>query len=276
MPLFIDIHEIPGLTSEAAAAEHVKDIDAQGPFDVNYSKYWLNESSGKLFCLCEAPTADAAIAVHRQAHGVAADRIIEVTPELSDLFMGPTIADKHGAVVLPPTLGGTYDSGTRTIMFTDIVDSTGLTQRLGDEGAMEVLGVHDEIVRAAIADAGGREVKHTGDGIMAAFTSSAAAVRAAVAMQARLAEHAADKPQSPLKVRIGLAAGEPVERHDDFFGATVQLAARLCAHAQPAEIVVSAVVADLCIGKGLRFRDLDDVTLRGFPTATAVRAVEWA
>jgi hypothetical protein len=57
MPLYIDIHEIPGVTSALAAAEHIKDIDAQGPFAVNYSKYWLNEETGKIFCLCEAPSA---------------------------------------------------------------------------------------------------------------------------------------------------------------------------------------------------------------------------
>jgi hypothetical protein len=183
MPLFIDIHEIPGVTSEVAAAEHIKDIEAQGPFAVDYSRYWLNEATGKIFCLCEAPTADAAIAVHRQAHGVAADRIIEVSGELADLFMGPTMTDAGGAVILPTDLGHTHDTGTRTLLFTDIVESIALTNRLGDEGAMEVLAVHDEIVRAAIAQNGGREVKHTGDGIMAAFISAIGAVRCAVDSQ---------------------------------------------------------------------------------------------
>ena len=276
MPLFIDIHEIPGITSEVAAAEHIKDIEAQGPFAVDYSRYWLNEATGKIFCLCEAPTADAAIAVHRQAHGVAADRIIEVSGELPDLFMGPTMTDAGGAVVLPTDLGRTHDTGTRTLLFTDIVESIALTNRLGDEGAMEVLAVHDEIVRAAIAQNGGREVKHTGDGIMAAFISAIGAVRCAVDSQRGLTQFAAEHPHLSFVIRIGIASGDPVGHHNDFFGATVQLAARLCAQAQPGQILCSQVVADLCVGKNLRFRECDPVLLKGFQETVAVRYVDWS
>jgi class 3 adenylate cyclase len=275
MPLFIDIHEIPGVTSEVAAAGHVKDLDAQGPFDVDYSKYWFNQASGKIFCFCEAPSAEAAIAVHQKAHGAGAERIIEVTPELCELFMGPGVIDATGAVMLPADLGSAHDPGTRTVLFTDMVDSTGITQRLGDEAAMVILSVHDTIVRDGLAATNGREVKHTGDGIMAAFASAASAIRCAVNVQSDLARHNAERPDHPLQVRIGVAAGEPVGRENDLFGATVQLAARLCAYAQPAQILVSNVVADLCIGKSIRFRDVGDIALKGFEGPVTVRAVDY-
>jgi class 3 adenylate cyclase len=275
MPLFIDIHEIPGVTSEVAAAEHIKDIDAQGPFAVDYSKYWLNESTGKIFCMCEAPSVDAATEVHRLAHGAPADRIIEVTPELTELFLGPFVTDGGGAVLLPSELGNTHDPGTRTILFTDIVNSTALTQLVGDEDAMLFVEAHDTIVRDALVGQGGREVKHTGDGIMAVFVSAASAIRCAIDVQKGLERDALDHPERPIRVRIGIAAGEPVGRDNDLFGATVQLAARLCAYAEPGQILVSNVVADLCIGKRIRFGEAGTLTLKGFDAHVSARPVEW-
>jgi hypothetical protein len=79
MPLFMDIHKhVPGLTAEAVAGAHAKDLEVQKKHGVKYIKYWYDESAGKVFCLVEAPTKEAAAAVHREAHGLLADEIIEV------------------------------------------------------------------------------------------------------------------------------------------------------------------------------------------------------
>jgi hypothetical protein len=79
MPLFMDIHKhIPGLTAEAVAGAHAKDLEVQKKHGVKYIKYWFDESAGKVFCLIDAPTKEAAAAVHREAHGLLADEIIEV------------------------------------------------------------------------------------------------------------------------------------------------------------------------------------------------------
>jgi len=94
---------------------------------------------------------------------------------------------------------------------------------------MELVEVHDRIVREALASLGGREVKHTGDGIMASFFSAAAAIKCAARIQRDIASHRQEKKDRPIELRIGLSAGEPVEGHNDLFGCTVQLAARLCA-----------------------------------------------
>jgi class 3 adenylate cyclase len=90
-----------------------------------------------------------------------------------------------------------------------------------------------------------------------------------------LDRHSQANPERPLKVRVGAAAGEPVEQHNDLFGSTVQLAARLCAHAQPEQIVVSNAIAELCVGKGLRFEELGEVALKGFGRPVRAHAVEW-
>ncbi len=79
MPLFLDIHnKIEGLTAEAAAAAHRQDLEVQHKYGVKYLRYWFDEGTGKVFCLIEAPNKEAAVAVHREAHGNVADEIIEV------------------------------------------------------------------------------------------------------------------------------------------------------------------------------------------------------
>ncbi len=79
MPLYMDIHRhVDGLTADAVADAHRKDLETQGKHGVKYVKYWFNEKTGTVMCLCEAPTKEAAAAVHREAHGLVADEIIEV------------------------------------------------------------------------------------------------------------------------------------------------------------------------------------------------------
>ncbi len=276
MPMYMDIHDIPGITREDLAKAHAADLLVQGQHGVEYHKYWMNEATGKVFCLCTAPNADAAMTVHRQAHGAVAQRIIEVTPEIAEAFMGDTDTDVAGAAVIPGAKGAERDPGIRSVFFTDIVDSTSMTQQFGDELAMEILEVHDRIVREALSAQSGREVKHTGDGIMAAFFSAASAIRCGIRVQRALAAYRDANPGQTLHVRIGVAAGEPVERHNDLFGSTVQLAARLCAHAEPTQILVSNVVAELCIGKDVSFKDLGAVPLKGFEQPVRVHAVQWS
>lgn len=79
MPLYLDEHEhIPGLTGAAVAQAHARDLEVQGRYDVTYLRYWYDEATGKVFCLVDAPTAEAAENVHREAHGLLADRITAV------------------------------------------------------------------------------------------------------------------------------------------------------------------------------------------------------
>jgi class 3 adenylate cyclase len=273
----MDIHEIPGgVTAEEVAKAHAQDVKVQNKYGVSYHKYWVNEKEGKVFCLCHAPNAEAASQVHREAHGLVAEKIIQVEPDVAELFLGGSEVNPAGAVVLPGADSNVRDPGIRTILFTDIVDSTSLTRRMGDEAAMELLAVHDSIVRDALADLGGREIKHLGDGIMASFVSAASAVKCASRVQREVARHGQEHKDRPFNVRLGIAAGEPVEHHNDLFGCTVQLAARLCSHAQSQQILVSNVVAELCEGKALPFEDLGEVMLKGFDQPVRAHAVSWA
>jgi len=151
-------------------------------------------------------------------------------------------------------------SGIVTFLFTDIEGSTELTQRLGDQAAMKILRAHDEVVRSCLTSCSGREVKHTGDGIMASFRSVAHAAECAMALQRRFAETDVEMPG----VRVGMSAGEPVTENDDLFGATVQLAARICDAADPGDVLASAAVKELALGKGFKWNDRGQLVLKGF------------
>ena len=166
-------------------------------------------------------------------------------------------------------------SGTVTVLFTDIVASTAFTQEHGDAVGQKLVNAHNLVVREALRKFDGREIKHTGDGIMAAFGQATQGVEAAMDMMRGLTKHNAAAPELPLHLNIGINAGEPIQEDDDLFGTPVQLAARVCAFAGTDQIAVSKLVRDLCAGKGLKFNDLGDVEFKEFTEKIPVSEVLW-
>ncbi len=272
----MDIHNLGQATAEDLAAAHAADLKTQEQYGVEYLKYWFNESCGKAFCLVHAPDRETANKVHREAHGLVAEKLIEVQPEIAEGFFGGTEISPWGAVLMPGGKPDERDPGIRTVLFTDIVGSTNLTQQLGDEAAMDLIHLHDTVVRNALGDSDGREVKHMGDGMLTSFVSAAGAIKCATRIQLELAQARETRADCPLHVRIGIASGEPVEHHSDLFGSTVQLAARLCSAAAAGQILVSNVVAELCLGKKVDFDDLGPLELKGFDRPIRAHAVRWS
>jgi class 3 adenylate cyclase len=270
MPIFMDRHDVRGVTALDIANLHSKDLDVQAKYNTKYMAYWFDEQRGTGFCLVQAPDAATAERVHLEAHGEVANVIIPVDLGAVEAFLG-RIGDPHAEV------GGAspaVDPALRAVMFTDIVGSTEMTERLGDSAALELVRVHDALVRRGLAAHGGREVKHTGDGIMASFGDVANATRAAADIQRRFSAFNADASES-LSVRIGIHAGEPVVEHNDLFGATVHLAARLCSEAEANGIVVSGFVRELCGEDAARFFPLGERRLKGFAEKVPVFRFEW-
>jgi class 3 adenylate cyclase len=271
MPIFMDRHDMRGATAQDIASAHSIDLEIQDRHGVKYMAYWFDEQRHSAFCLVNAPDAAAAERVHREAHGQIANAIIPVELATVEAFLGrigdPLVAQKAAAPAV--------DAGLRAVMFTDIVGSTELTVRLGDAAALELVRAHDAVVRRGLAMHGGREVKHTGDGIMASFEDVTRAVRAAADIQRGFAIFNADASES-LSVRIGVDAGEPVQDDYDLFGATVQLASRLCSEAEANGILVSGFVRQLCEGESSRFLSLGERRLKGFSEKIPVFRFEWA
>ena len=259
MPIFMDRHDGVDASSEELVDAHAKDLAVQAKYDVNYHTYFYDKDAGVVFCLMEGPSKEAVDAVHREAHDESASTIIEIPDGLAlDQILGVLTKRADGGVISP---------ATRAIVFTDLCDSVAQTSELGDDGHMQILREHNRIVRYWLAPHDGREVKHTGDGIMAAFTSVSSAVSFAIDAQRALKDAGVD-------VSIGISAGEPVtDDNDDLFGAAVQLAARLCGAADAGDILVSVAVRELCIGKSFEFRDNGRLPLKGFPEPTQTYAV---
>jgi class 3 adenylate cyclase len=186
-----------------------------------------------------------------------------------DEFLGE---GEEGAAAAPEP--SRQAGGLVTILFTDMEGSTALTQRVGDAKAREVLRAHERIVREALRAHGGSEVKTMGDGFMASFSSATRALECAVAMQRAFAAHN-EAAEEPIRVRIGLNAGEPIAEEADLFGTAANLAARIAAQAAGGEILVANVVRELAAGKGFLFADRGDVALRGFEDPVRLFEVQW-
>jgi class 3 adenylate cyclase len=271
--LYLDLHKIPeGVTPKDVALAHMKDLETQWKLNVRYLRYWFDDNCTKIYCLVDAPSKEDAIAVHAEAHGLIPDEIIPVQAGSIEQLLGSAAevpAWDENSKSPPPR-----ESAFRVILFTDMEGSTALNDRLGDERAIEILRTHNGVIRHALDLCQGREVKHTGDGIMASFTSASRAVECAIAIQRELA-HQNDTADNPIHVRIGLSAGEPVEENRDLFGSAVQLAARICAEAHPGQILAPSVIRELCIGKGFLFADQGEHALRGFEEPRRIYEVSW-
>ncbi len=162
----------------------------------------------------------------------------------------------------------------RTILFTDVVSSTPLLTQLRDARMREVMRDHDAVLEAAVTGHGGRVVKTIGDAFMAEFAVPSAAVEAAIEAQRAIREKFADS-DVPVRIRIGINAGEPIEEEGDLHGASVVIAKRLESAADTNGILVSDVVKQMVTGKDFDFEDRGPVELKGFDEPVRAWAVRW-
>lgn len=273
MTLFLDVHRhMENATAEEVRQAHISDLEAQDAHGVKYLKYWFDKERGTVCCLIEAPNKEACHATHREAHGLVAEQIINVENEMISAFLGGGKEDDLGAVLY---VNGAQDTAFRVLMFTDIVGSTSLGEEHGDEELYRLVQIHDEIVREKLKKHMGRDVKHTGDGILASFADVVPAVSAAQDIQRAFAAHREKNPKDPLHVSIGMSAGEPISKQNDLFGSTVNLAARVCAEAGTDEIKVAGVVRELCMGKNMNFDSCGPTDLKGFADPITIFTLGW-
>ena len=265
MPVFMDRHDLRGVTPDQVAETHVRDVAASARHDVQFLAYWFDAQSGATFCLARAPDPDAMQAVHRESHGPVSNQIIRVDEDNVLRFLG-RIED-------PEDLA-TVESAFRIILFTDMTGSTSMLHEVGDARYLVLLTEHDLIIRRGLVAWHGREVKHTGDGIMASFEDVGQALGCASAVLDAFDERNATAEPPILRIRIGMAAGEPVDHNDDLFGSTVNLASRICDAAASGQVLVSQLVHDLGVEEGFRFRPGEPRSLKGIPGHSVVFELE--
>jgi class 3 adenylate cyclase len=225
------------------------------------------------------------VCMHRHPGIVSAEEVREVATLIPDAELvtvrGPveTVAAIQRflateSITVPPGTEAAAGSAFRTILFTDIEGHTAMMQRLGDVRGRAVLREHERMTRAALAEHGGSEVKTMGDGFLASFGASTKALECAVALQKAFAAHG-QAGGEPLRVRVGVNAGEPIAEDDDLFGASVIMASRIAAQAAGGQVVVSDVVRQLVAGKEFLFADRGETNLKGFETPVRTWQLRW-
>ena len=176
------------------------------------------------------------------------------------------------AEVERPDLARLTHDGNLAILFSDIEDSTALNERIGDRAWVRLIGRHDKMIRRYVQSHRGHVVKSQGDGFMIAFAEPEQAVRCSVDVQRELG-----KRRNEFRVRIGIHTGKSVRRGDDLFGRNVAMAARVAAHADGGQILVSEAVRESVGGQDdISFDDGRDVELKGFSGSHRLYAVDVA
>jgi AraC-like DNA-binding protein len=239
MPIYMDIHQVPGAAALDLAEAHRKDMARQNDYRCKCITYWLDEIRGNAFCLIEAPDESSVVEMHRHSHGLIPNKIIEVKNELVESFLG-RIHDPENATISDNGLKVFSDSAFRFIMVTDIIDPVLLRYSLGKEKANQLLDRQNSIIREEISVHCGREVEYAGRGFIASFTSAANALECALAIYEKMSK--TDRALTGYKICIN--AGEPVSKSAKLFGDAIQMARNLCTIAR-SQIVVASVVKDL-------------------------------
>jgi class 3 adenylate cyclase len=237
----------------------------------------------ELLPLVEAPTL---ILQHRDMRGLRPDEGREMATRIPNARL-VVLEGKQSAVdsVLSaigdflgdgdaPPVPGHRPSAFRTIFFTDVEGHTEMLQRLGDKAGRAVLRDHERITREILRAHDGTEVKSMGDGFMASFDSATSAVECAIALQRAFAARNASAAD-PIRVRVGVNAGEPIAEDADLFGTAVTMASRVMSQGRGGEILVSEVVRSLVAGKGFGFADRGVVALKGYPEPVRIYEVRW-
>ena len=248
MPIFMDRHDVPGVTAKAVAEAHQEDLKIQDQFDCRGLTYWFDEEKGMAFCLIEAPSKDAVQNLHDYAHGLIPNKVIEVEPDLVEAFLG-RIEDPEGVNHAVSIIN---DPAFRSIMAIYLDRKSRIASNTRAKETPNISEIFQKIVRDGLDQFNGREVEHSGECLMASFASVNQSVQCARSIQRRLNEkYDPDSSLDKIQVRIGLSAGVPVSEDEMLFGDTVKLARRLRYVTKPGHIVLGTTVHSLCNSKNL-------------------------
>ena len=235
---------------------------------------FLGTSVDEVAQLVEERRIESAILATLRGRGVV------VTPRVKNsvrMFVGsmePQVSSSEGASAAGE---GVQSDSTATIVFTDVVGSTSMIERLGDRLSRRVLMGHEKIIREQTAAHGGSVVKALGDGFMLAFRSARRALACAIGIQQALADFNTTQAANTVAVRIGLTVGEPVPEKEDLFGISVNMAARIAATAAGGQVLVSQVAYALASTSGdFNFRQVGEVELKGIAGNHLLYEVLWS
>ena len=247
-------------------------IDIVVPEGIEVSLDGLPIMGGKSMQVKDVPALPGSPRIHVHAYPIMAGVGVRSRPRRTTEHASR--AHEHAAV--EASAAATPVDGTVTLMFSDVSDYSGITERLGDVAANALLREYGAIVRRCVEAQSGHVVKSHGDGVMIAFPSALRGLRAAVDIQQSIAKRNVDTVDEPLHVHIGIHAGEVERDGDDYLGSAVIIASRLTDAAAADEILVSSVVRELAAGiREFTFDPPREVTLKGVAEARQAYPVAW-
>jgi len=240
MPIYMDVHIVPGVKARDVAEAHRKDLLHQEEYECKCMTYWIDEQRETIFCLIDAPNKEAVEEMHGKAHGLIPNKIIEVSDALVESFLG-RIYDPADAQTSVDGLKIFSDPSFRILLLTKVTDPILLRHRLGGERADDLLDMHNHIVKRNLTLCGGREVEREGNGFIISFSSASKGASCALSILGELSLAAA----TTIGFKIGLNAGEPIEKGKTLFSDTIQLASYLCEIVSEHRIAITNSIKDL-------------------------------
>ena len=163
MPIYMDVHIVPGVKAKNVAEAHRQDLLHQEEYGCNCMTYWIDEARETVFCLIEAPTKEAVVDMHNNSHGLLPHKVIEVNSGVVESFLG-RIYDPEEAEITDDGLKVFAEPSLRILVVTKTTDPVLLHYNLGPEKANELLQQHNRVIRKNLGLHGGREVEHGGHG----------------------------------------------------------------------------------------------------------------
>ncbi len=240
MPIYMDVHFVPGADARGVAEAHRMDLQIEQEHQCKCLTYWIDEQRESVFCLIDAPTEHAVNEMHRSSHGLIPHKIIEVNRNLVGAFLG-RLFDPEETEVTSDGLKVFQDSSFRALVLIRITDPVLLKHRLGNEKAQAVLAGYYSIIRDKLPFYQGREIEDKRTGILTSFSSAANAVSCALDVEKSLRES-----RTHLEgIKIAVNAGLPVGKSDELFGEAIQLAQYMCEVVHPSPILISSEVGEL-------------------------------
>ncbi|MGZ8545495.1 MAG: nickel-binding protein, partial [Flavisolibacter sp.] len=237
MPIYMDVHIIPGVKASDVAEAHHHDILLQETYGCKCMTYWIDEQREKVFCLIEAPAKEVVEELHSKSHGLVPGKVIEVDSDLVESFLG-RIYDPEEAEINASGLKVFHDPSFRILLVVQTRDPILLINEIGQEIAERLLTAQHTLVKKHAAGFGGHLIEHAGEDLILSFTSASKAVQCALGIEKEME----NIPEAP---RLGLHCGEPVQNSNFLFGDVLQVARQLCRISFPKKIAMTAAVEEL-------------------------------
>lgn len=243
MPIYMDRHDLIGVTAKDVAQVHQQDLSVQDKFGCKGLTYWFDEDRGTAFCLVEAPDMNAVKEMHNHAHGMLPNQIIEVESKVVETFLG-RIHDPEPQDNLDDSgLHILNDPAFRAIMAIKLEEDEIGNNLFDFQNSNGSLNKYHVAIRKILKDFNGRQVEHVKHGYLVSFTSISNTIRCALQLQSEI-ETISSVSDKNLKVRIGVSAGLPVTKNEGFFGESIQASRRLCEFAFGGQVLISSSIKE--------------------------------